>query len=885
LKEWSVKSKGNVKMRRSWMVMVVVCLVVGIMQVKTVAAAEMPRTDKYTNSVGMKFVRIEPGRFRMGVGDTPLPHELTNHRGTQFDGDFDEKPNHRVKITKPFYTGIYEVTNFQYELFDPGHKKLRGKDSGLSEDDDEAVINVNWYEAQAFCKWLSDLEGLPYRLPTEAEWEYACRAGTTTHYHVGDTVGDEFRKNAGMVGTAVDVPLHVGKTTPNKWGLYDMHGNVEEWCYDWYGPYKKKRQKNPVGYVDGDFKVLRGGSHGTHIYYLRSANRMGTVPEDKHWLIGFRVVIGELPKTKGLAPPKPPLNQQNVVPRNPAVVSRGPDPDEPYFEGPRKYETIPTWANGPIFAGHNHCPAIVECPNGDLLAIWYTGIGERERNMAVAASRLRWGAKKWEPASPFWDPPDRNDTALSLWFDGKKTIYHFNSLSISSNWARMAVVMRTSTDSGATWSKPRLILPDHNVSVQISEPVIRLNDGGIAITHDGGRTLWVSRDEGLTWTNPAGTVSGNHPSVVQLSDGRLFGLGRGGDIDGRMPASISTDGGETFAYSASEFPGIDGGQRLVLLRLRDKKDTIFLASFGSFGTVPDVPVMITDSQGNKHQVKELFGAVSFDGGKTWPFKRVISPGGTPITTECTDGGAVTLSDLSSEHRGYMSVCQGLDGVIHLISSRQHYAFNLKWLMTAPPPPGPPVRVKHEVETFNGPKDFDLDGWFDYKSYTGGFNGEGQYSIDSIMPYGGINRVVGAGSFEATFAFDNISSHPGLRGLDISFGFKDKLSRTWFLGLNQRQMVVYFKDNVAKPGTEHPRGEPVKFSEVPKSLKARFIWNERTGRCQVFYGFNGDEATTEMPRSKGGLYLGEPFSESNAAYVLMTEGSLDVEHFEIKPLEP
>jgi hypothetical protein len=233
----------------------------------------------------------------------------------------------------------------------------------------------------------------------------------------------------------------------------------------------------------------------------------------------------------------------------------------------------------------------------------------------------------------------------------------------------------------------------------------------------------------------------------------------------------------------------------------------------------------------------------------------------------------------------MSVCQSLDGVIHLISSRQHYAFNLKWLMTPPPPPAPLVRVKHEVETFTGPTNFDLDNWFDYKSYTGGFNRKGQYTIDSIMPYGGINRVIGTGSFEATFVFDNISPHPGLRGLDISFGFKDKLCRTWFLGANNKQMCVYFKDVPGEGKIKLPRGEPVKFSKVPKSLKAKFVWNEKTRRCRVFYGFNGSEPTTEMPRSKAGLVLTEPFSESNAAYVLMTEGSLDVEHFEIKPLEP
>jgi len=870
-------------MRRILMTTIVICVMMVLPVPKAGWANEMPRGRAYTNSVGMKFVRIEPGSFRMGVGDTPLPYELTNHRGTQSEGDFDEKPNHTVKISRPFYMGIYEVTNFQYELFRPEHKKLRGKDNGLSTDDDEAVINVNWYDAYAFCQWLSDLEGLPYRLPTEAEWEYACRAGTTTQFNTGDTLPKEFRKNARMVGTPVDVPLYVGRTTPNPWGLYDMHGNVEEWCYDWYGPYKSGPRIDPVGYAEGDFKVLRGGSHGTHIYYLRSANRMGTVPEARNWLMGFRVVLGEMPRTKPLSPPEPPLNQRNVIQRDPAIVAKGPDPDKPYFKGPRKYETVPTWANGPLFAGHNHCPAIVECPNGDLLAIWYTGIGERERNMAIAASRLPWGAEQWEPASPFWDPPDRNDTALSLWFDGKKTIYHFNSMSVSSNWACMAVIMRTSTDSGATWSRPRLILPEYNGLHQVSEPVIRLKDGAIAITHDGGRTLWVSHDEGLTWSNPGGTIRGNHPAVAQLKDGTLIGLGRGSAIDGRTPMSISTDGGKSFSYKATEFLPIDGGQRLVLLRL--KEGPLFMASFGNPFDAPEAPVMVTDSLGNRHRVGELFGALSFDGGKTWPYKRVISPDGPPITAECTDGGAVTLSGLSSEHRGYMSVCQGLDGVINLISSREHYAFNMKWLMTPPPPPAPPVRVKHEVETFTGPTKFDLDNWFDYKSYTGGFNRKGRYTIDSIMPYGGINRVIGTGSFEATFEFDNISTHQGIGGFEINFGFKDKLCRTWFLGANDKQMHVYFKDVPGEGKIRHPRSEPVKFSKVPKSLKAKFVWNEKTRRCRVFYGFNGAEPTTEMPRSKAGLVLTKPFSESNAAYILMTEGSVDVDRFEIKPLVP
>jgi hypothetical protein len=581
--------------------------------------------------------------------------------------------------------------------------------------------------------------------------------------------------------------------------------------------------------------------------------------------------------------PRPPLNQQNVIQRRSELVAEsGPDPDEPYFKGPRQYVRMPKESNGPIFAGHNHCPAIVECPNGDLLTIWYTGIGERERNMAVCGSRLAYGAAQWQIASPFWDPPDRNDTALSAWFDGGKTIYHFNSLSVSSNWSCMAVVMRTSTDSGATWSSPRLILPEHNGAHQVSEPVIRTNDGAIAITHDAGCTLWVSKDEGLTWENPGGTISGNHPSVAQLEDGTLIGLGRGGDIDGRMPMSISTDGGETFTYEPTEFHPIGGGQRLVLLRL--KEGPLFMSSFGNAYGVSRVPIMITDSAGKKFQAKELFGAVSLDGGKTWPYKRVISPGGPAVAAECTDGGATTLSGRSSEYRAYLSVCQGLDGLVHLISSRQHYAFNLKWLMTPPPPPAPPIRVKRGVETFSGPERFDLAGWFDYKSYTGGLTGKGTYHIDSIMPYGGLSRVVGSGSFEAVFKFDNLSFHKDLRWKEFGFGLKDKMARTWFLHVSPKNTIsVYFKDTPGERKLKLPRAEPVKLDELPSSMQARFVYDEKTKRCRVFYGLNGAEPTEEMPRSKAGLFLYEAFSESNAAYILMSEGNVDVDHFEIKPL--
>jgi len=251
---------------------------------------EMPVSKEYTNVMGMKFVRIEPGSFEMGESAAPLPDELIKPGGTDASGDYDEHPVHNVTISKAFYMGVYEVTNFQYELFDSSHNKMRER-SGSYKDDDSPVVQVTWYQGKSFCRWLSDKDGYSYRLATEAEWEYACRAGTTSPFNTGDKLTAEFTER-------VPGPLKVGQTPANPWGLYDMHGGVEEWCEDWYGPYIAEDQKNPVGPATGDIKVTRGGHSGTNAYYKRSANRLGTTADDRNSIIGFRVVIGELPRTR-----------------------------------------------------------------------------------------------------------------------------------------------------------------------------------------------------------------------------------------------------------------------------------------------------------------------------------------------------------------------------------------------------------------------------------------------------------------------------------------------------------------------------------------------------------------------------------------------------------
>jgi sulfatase modifying factor 1 len=673
-----------------------ICLLTGFKLPQTAGGAEMPTAQNYTNSVGMQFVRIEPGRLTMGFEGKRLPEELITSPSVFSTGDFDEHPAHDVEITKPFYMGILEVTNQQYELFDPLHRALRGK-LGFSKADDEAVVFVSWYNAAAFCQWLSEQEGLPYRLPTEAEWEYCCRTGAMSVFSTGRTLPKAFHKNVirswypdpRTTDEIVDpkwvdrkervIPsLTVGQTPPNPWGLYDMHGNVEEWCYDWYGPYEASLQVDPLGRAQGNFRVTRGGSHSTELYYLRSCNRMGALPADKSWYIGLRVVLGEMPTTEPLPGPPPQRYQVNVEQQGAPGLARGLDPKEPYFKGPRVYVKIPPNSKGPLFSNHNHDPGIVECPNGDLLAIWYSCVEEDSREVAVAASRLRHGVEEWAPASPFWDSPDRNDHCPGLWFDGRDTIYHFNGLSAAATWGSLAIILRTSRDNGVTWSRARLIVSEHGYRQMVGEPAFRTQDGAIVFGADAiyGSTVWISRDNGLTWHDPGGTLNGIHAGIVQLTDGRLMALGRGMNVDGMMPKSISDDMGKSWQVSASPLGPLTGGQRMALMRL--KEGPLFLASFTDKMT-------ITDASGKKRDVSGLFGALSFDDGVSWPVRRLITDDGPGRTL---NGGAWTgefvMSGSTAEPKGYMSVCQTPDGIINLISSALHYQFNMAWLKTPMP---------------------------------------------------------------------------------------------------------------------------------------------------------------------------------------------------------
>ena len=235
-------------------------------------------------TTGMQFVLIPAGEFQMGS------------TGADEDAGIDEKPRHLVRITKPFFLGKYEVTRGQFRKFveSTGYNENAWQTPGFEQTDEHPVVNVSWYDAVKYCEWLSKKDGRTYRLPTEAEWEYACRAGSTTHYSFGDNVEDLVRfGNVEGKNDGFDFTAPVGRFRPNAWGLYDMHGNVWEWCSDWYETnyYQGSPADDPQGpSAAASLRVLRGGSWNYPPRFVcRSAYRYGESPEYRKDYLGFRL--------------------------------------------------------------------------------------------------------------------------------------------------------------------------------------------------------------------------------------------------------------------------------------------------------------------------------------------------------------------------------------------------------------------------------------------------------------------------------------------------------------------------------------------------------------------------------------------------------------------
>jgi formylglycine-generating enzyme required for sulfatase activity len=225
--------------------------------------AEPPKelTLDLSAGVTMKLVLIRPGQFTMGEG----------------------KDQHEVTLSKRFYMGVTEVTQAQYQA-------IMGTNPSHFKDAINPADHVSWNAAREFCKKLSKRSRQAVRLPTEAEWEYACRAGSKTHYCFGDTE-EGLKDYAWYDANSGGTPHPVGQKKANAWGLYDMHGNVWEWCADWYGEYPKGAATDPQGPASGSERVLCGGSWRCTPDFCRAVRRFWYRPAGRSRIIGFRVVI------------------------------------------------------------------------------------------------------------------------------------------------------------------------------------------------------------------------------------------------------------------------------------------------------------------------------------------------------------------------------------------------------------------------------------------------------------------------------------------------------------------------------------------------------------------------------------------------------------------
>jgi formylglycine-generating enzyme required for sulfatase activity len=242
---------------------------------------QLGQAEELTNDLEMKFRLIPGGTFAMG--------------SAAGQGSKDEHPQHKVTLSRAFYLGVHTVTQGQWQ-------QLMGTTPWQGQEDVKiggtiAATYISWEDSVQFCQRLSAREGRRYRLPTEAEWEWSCRAGTTTQYSFGDD--EQQLKQYAWYGAGFFSLLFgsgsaeaVGQKSANPFGLYDMHGNVYEWCSDWYdsGYYSKSPEQNPTGPASGSSRVLRGGGWSSVPIYLRSCYRYCDAPGNRYYYVGLRVL-------------------------------------------------------------------------------------------------------------------------------------------------------------------------------------------------------------------------------------------------------------------------------------------------------------------------------------------------------------------------------------------------------------------------------------------------------------------------------------------------------------------------------------------------------------------------------------------------------------------
>ncbi len=672
-----------------------------------ILCAEPPAPAPEVNSVGLKLLPISAGTFTMGALNATTRSLGGPASGVR--GDWDEHPAHRVTLTRGFLISETPVTLEAYRQFKPDYA---GSDLFAP-----YVTGISWDDAAAYCRWLSAKEGRPYRLPTEAEWEYAARAGSTTLFWSGATPP--------------------ARDAANPWGLRGISSGIPEWCADWHGPYPGLDQTDPVGPATGWARVVRNSgpemrelsakakdaptlgfrpSRYAAIppYFQRSANRASMPPAAASaegymvHSIGFRIVQGPAPATAPLAAAVPfPLDG---ILQTPAGLDQGPAPDRPYL---RKRIMLPLPPEGgqpdaiaaagfhPAVGGHIHSGGLAVMPNGDLLEVSFSSTlnaSESDPDATMVVFRLRHGSAEWDLPDLFYDLADLNDQSGLMWNDRGRVWFFGGGRYIGD----VPFKFTTSSDSGATWSPltiPAITQRHGFIEAQPITSAFRDPPGGTIYfgsdASGGSSLLWASADDGRTWYDTGGRTAGRHTAFAVLKDGRILGMGgKSTDINGYMPRVFSDDHGKTWSTpEPTPFSTLAGGQRPTLLRLRSGR-LFFAGDFQSSSPKVKPPAAITE--------RGSYVALSDDEGRTWHIKRLA-------LAQPHEGGRGPRAYGSL---GYCIAVQTANGLIQLTTSVNrpalHFELNEAWILSdetgetnaAVAGPGAGPRVAH-TESYPG----------------------------------------------------------------------------------------------------------------------------------------------------------------------------------------
>jgi outer membrane protein assembly factor BamB len=338
--------------------------------------------DVIVNSIGMKLTRIPAGEFQMGSADSdPGARD-------------DEQPQHRVRITKSFYIGVFEVTQAEYEAVMGNNPSSFSKVDAASPQ--RPVDDVTWYEAVEFCRRLTaqaaeNRAGRIYRLPTEAEWEYACRAGTTTTFHYGNSLSSRQANFNGAYpfgdsahGPFLNHTTPVGSYAPNSFGLHDMHGNLHEWCLDRFDRdyYRVSPMVDPPGPEKGTSRVIRGGDWYSDGRDCRSAFRYADLPEGRFYALGMRVVCELASEGARIHPViAGSFANRNQLRRQSVKTGSG-------VAAPQSEQGWPNW-RGPTADAHWPAPKLPNTwPDEGLHRVWTRNVGGGYGGIAVFDRRV-----------------------------------------------------------------------------------------------------------------------------------------------------------------------------------------------------------------------------------------------------------------------------------------------------------------------------------------------------------------------------------------------------------------------------------------------------------------------------------------------------------------